>query len=48
MINITDEGLKYLTNIHTLIFDCNDNITDEGLKYLTNINKLRFNIAIKI
>ena len=34
-VKVTDEGLKYLGNCHTLILG-NCSITDEGLKYLTN------------
>ena len=35
--NITDEGLKYIPNIHTLELNSNNNITDAGFKYIPNI-----------
>src|SRR5690606_37097551 len=38
--NITDDGIKNLTNIHTLDLSSSDTITDEGIKKLTNIHTL--------
>ena len=40
MNNITDEGIKNITNIHTLNLGCNNMITDEGIKNITNIHTL--------
>jgi hypothetical protein len=37
---ITNEGLKYLTKVHTLYLGDDSKITDEGLKYLTNVHVL--------
>ena len=37
---ITDEGIKNMTNIHTLNLCNNNKITDEGIKNLTNIHTL--------
>lgn len=39
---LTDEGLKYISNIQKLNLDWNTIITDEGLKYISNIKKLCF------
>jgi len=38
--NITDEGLKYLSNYTTLDLSCLK-ITDDGLKYLSNCRSLK-------
>ena len=36
-VKITDKGVKYLGNVHTLsLYYCNL-ITDEGIKYLGNV-----------
>jgi len=47
-IIITDEGIKNLTNLTSLVlFDANA-ITDEGIKYLTNLEHLTINYADNI
>ena len=38
--NITDLGLKYIPNIHTLILNYNTNITNQELKYISYIDTL--------
>ena len=48
--NITDAGLQYLKNIHTLDLSENEKITDDGLQYLMNIHTLNLwnnNIAVQ-
>ena len=37
---ITNEGLKYLTNVTSINLFCCNQITDEGLKYLTNATSI--------
>jgi len=39
-IGITDEGLKHLSNCHTLDLSNCDKVTDEGLKHLSNCHTL--------
>ena len=41
IIMITNEGIKNMTNIHTLNLYGNNMITDEGIKHLTNCKVLR-------
>src|SRR5690606_16061886 len=36
--NVTNDGIKDLTNIHTLKLNWNKTITDEGIKNLTNVH----------
>jgi hypothetical protein len=45
---ISDKGLKYLGNCHTLIFGRCDKITDNGVKYLGKCNTLDLSLCENI
>ena len=45
---ITDEGLKYLTNVTSINLYCCSKITNEGLKYLTNVTSINLYCCSKI
>jgi hypothetical protein len=45
---ITDEGIKYLGNLHTLNLSYCDEITDEEIKHFGNLHTLNLGICGKI
>ena len=45
---ITDEGIKYLSHVHTLILNGCRKITDEGIKYLCNLHTLHLGYVDQI
>jgi len=44
--NVTNEGIKHLTNLTNLNIGNCKNITDEGMKGLINLTELRLNMNI--
>ena len=46
--NITDEGIKHMTQLHSLDASWNEKITNEGIKHMTQLHSLNASYNEKI